>query len=85
MSSLPGGATITDELREGLHELYRGLHAAPELSMQEHRTAPVRRARSGGAAAVSEIRMPRSWLCRPRRQDGEKALSGGLLLEGGSA
>ena len=39
MSSLPGGATITDELREGLHELYRGLHAAPELSMQEHRTA----------------------------------------------
>lgn len=39
MTSLPGGATITEDLREGLQDLYRGLHAAPELSMQEHRTA----------------------------------------------
>lgn len=30
---------ITEELREELHHLYQALHAAPELSMQEHRTA----------------------------------------------
>jgi amidohydrolase len=30
---------IPAELRDDLHELYRGLHAAPELSMREHRTA----------------------------------------------
>ena len=28
-----------DELRDGLHALYRHLHAHPELSMQEHETA----------------------------------------------
>ncbi|WP_315276487.1 amidohydrolase [Kocuria carniphila] len=30
---------LTDDLRQRMHELYRELHAAPELSMQEHRTA----------------------------------------------
>jgi hippurate hydrolase len=30
---------ITEELREDLHRLYQALHQAPELSMQEHRTA----------------------------------------------
>ncbi|WP_028920920.1 amidohydrolase [Pseudonocardia acaciae] len=39
MTSLPVAAEISTELRDDLHELYRGLHAAPELSMQEHRTA----------------------------------------------
>src|SRR5699024_8441217 len=31
--------TITTESRADLHDLYRHLHAAPELSMQEHATA----------------------------------------------
>lgn len=31
--------TITTESRDDLHDLYRHLHAAPELSMQEHATA----------------------------------------------
>ncbi|HET6562004.1 MAG TPA: amidohydrolase [Marmoricola sp.] len=35
----PGGVQLTSELREELHTLYRRLHRAPELSMQEHRTA----------------------------------------------
>ena len=35
----PGGAPLTAELREDLHDLYRQLHRAPELSMQEHATA----------------------------------------------
>ncbi|MGH3585463.1 MAG: amidohydrolase, partial [Pseudonocardia sp.] len=30
---------ISPALQDELHALYRGLHAAPELSMQEHRTA----------------------------------------------
>lgn len=30
---------LTDEDTEEMHRLYRTLHAAPELSMQEHRTA----------------------------------------------
>jgi hippurate hydrolase len=30
---------VSDELQQDLHDLYRRLHAAPELSMQEHRTA----------------------------------------------
>lgn len=30
---------LTDDLRGRMHDLYRELHAAPELSMQEHRTA----------------------------------------------
>ncbi len=31
--------SISPDLREDLHDLYRRLHAAPELSMQEHATA----------------------------------------------
>jgi hippurate hydrolase len=38
-STLPGGVQLTSELREELHSLYRDLHRAPELSMQEHETA----------------------------------------------
>ena len=34
-----GGMQVPAELREQLHTLYRHLHGAPELSMQEHRTA----------------------------------------------
>lgn len=30
---------LTDELRTKMHDLYRHLHANPELSMQEHKTA----------------------------------------------
>jgi hypothetical protein len=37
------------------------------------------------AARGIEIRMPRSWLCRPRRGCGEKALRGAVLLGGWSA
>jgi amidohydrolase len=33
------GTTLTAELRGELHDLYRELHRAPELSMQEHATA----------------------------------------------
>ncbi|WP_298587044.1 amidohydrolase [uncultured Kocuria sp.] len=36
---------IPAELREDLHSLYRHLHGAPELSMQEHATAELIRAR----------------------------------------
>ncbi|MBO0847869.1 MAG: amidohydrolase, partial [Pseudonocardia sp.] len=39
MASPTSTAEIPPELRDDLHELYRGLHAAPELSMREHRTA----------------------------------------------
>ena len=35
----PHAAGLTAELREDLHDLYRHLHRAPELSMQEHATA----------------------------------------------
>lgn len=31
--------TLSAELQDSLHDLYRQLHAAPELSMQEHATA----------------------------------------------
>jgi len=34
-----GGVQLTAALREELHTLYRQLHRAPELSMQEHETA----------------------------------------------
>jgi amidohydrolase len=39
MTSVARETTISPELRDELHALYRHLHAAPELSMQEHRTA----------------------------------------------
>ncbi|MGR6964307.1 amidohydrolase [Geodermatophilus sp. URMC 61] len=39
MTSVTNGTRISPELRDELHALYRQLHAAPELSMQEHRTA----------------------------------------------
>ena len=37
MTDLP--IALTDELRTKMHDLYRYLHANPELSMQEHKTA----------------------------------------------
>ncbi|MBV6759063.1 amidohydrolase [Rhodococcus opacus] len=37
MITLP--IVLTDELRTKMHDLYRYLHANPELSMQEHKTA----------------------------------------------
>ncbi|MFD6061863.1 amidohydrolase [Rhodococcus wratislaviensis] len=37
MTDLP--IALTDELRTKMHDLYRHLHANPELSMQEHKTA----------------------------------------------
>ncbi|KAF0960355.1 amidohydrolase [Rhodococcus sp. T7] len=37
MTDMP--IALTDELRTKMHELYRYLHANPELSMQEHQTA----------------------------------------------
>jgi len=59
VDSVPG-------LREDLHALYRQLHAAPELSMQEHRTAALVRARMdelgfetrlcGGTGVVAVLR-----------------------------
>ncbi|WP_219414510.1 amidohydrolase [Pseudonocardia nigra] len=45
MTVLPAPLEIPAALREDLHALYRGLHAAPELSMQEHRTAELISAR----------------------------------------
>ncbi len=39
MTSVVDGTVVSPELRDELHALYRHLHAAPELSMQEHRTA----------------------------------------------
>ena len=39
---------VPAELREDLHELYRHLHRAPELSMQEHATADLIRDRMEG-------------------------------------
>ena len=54
------------ELREDLHTLYRHLHGAPELSMQEHATAELIRARMdalgcetfvcGGTGVVAVLR-----------------------------
>ena len=38
-ATTPAPALVGEELREDLHALYRRLHAAPELSMQEHATA----------------------------------------------
>ena len=32
---------VSDELQEQMHDLYRRLHAHPELSMQEHKTAGI--------------------------------------------
>ncbi|MFC0450594.1 amidohydrolase [Rhodococcus jostii] len=37
MTDMP--IALTDELRTKMHDLYRHLHANPELSMQEHKTA----------------------------------------------
>jgi amidohydrolase len=39
MTVHPAPLEISTALQDDLHALYRGLHAAPELSMQEHRTA----------------------------------------------
>lgn len=39
MTPLPAGVQISTELQDDLHALYRHLHGAPELSMQEHATA----------------------------------------------
>lgn len=39
MTSVTSDTRISPELRDELHALYRQLHADPELSMQEHRTA----------------------------------------------
>ncbi|GAA4416102.1 M20 family metallopeptidase [Georgenia halophila] len=57
---------ISTELRQELHELYRYLHGAPELSMQEHRTAALVIARMerlgyetfpcGGSGVVAVLR-----------------------------
>ncbi|MFD1210619.1 amidohydrolase [Arthrobacter sp. GCM10027362] len=61
-----GALALTDELRTGLHELYRHLHAHPELSMQEHRTAElieqhldglgIENFRCGGTGVVGVLR-----------------------------
>ncbi|GAA1754828.1 amidohydrolase [Kocuria aegyptia] len=61
--TVPG---ISAELREDLHTLYRRLHGAPELSMQEHATAGLIRARMdelgcetfvcGGTGVVAVLR-----------------------------
>ena len=48
MASLSVGTEISADLREDLHSLYYGLHAAPELSMQEHETAALIRERMEG-------------------------------------
>ncbi|MHA6628520.1 amidohydrolase [Pseudonocardia sichuanensis] len=45
MTVLPAPPQIPTALQDDLHALYRGLHAAPELSMQEHRTAALIRRR----------------------------------------
>ena len=60
------GLALTDELRAGLHELYKHLHAHPELSMQEHRTAElieqrldglgIENFRCGGTGVVGVLR-----------------------------
>ncbi len=57
---------ISTELREDLHTLYRHLHGAPELSMQEHATAALIRERMdelgcetfvcGGTGVVAVLR-----------------------------
>jgi amidohydrolase len=57
---------ISTELREDLHALYRRLHRAPELSMQEHATAELIQARMkaldcetflcGGTGVVAVLR-----------------------------
>lgn len=39
MHRSPTGLTITEDEQQRLHALYKELHACPELSMQEHRTA----------------------------------------------
>ncbi len=57
---------LTDELRQRMHELYRHLHAHPELSMQEHATATlieqrltalgIENFRCGGTGVVGVLR-----------------------------
>jgi len=42
------GLSLTEELRAELHGLYQHLHAHPELSMQEHRTAELIEQHLGG-------------------------------------
>ncbi|WP_144794360.1 amidohydrolase [Kocuria palustris] len=58
--------TLTDDQRTQMHDLYRRLHAHPELSMQEHRTAQlledalaelgIESFRCGGTGVVGIIR-----------------------------
>ncbi|EMY36259.1 metal-dependent amidase/aminoacylase/carboxypeptidase [Arthrobacter crystallopoietes BAB-32] len=60
------GLALTDGQRAGLHELYRHLHAHPELSMQEHHTAElierqldglgIENFRCGGTGVVGVLR-----------------------------
>lgn len=57
---------LTDELRRRMHQLYRELHASPELSMQEHATAAlleqrltalgIENFRCGGTGVVGVLR-----------------------------
>lgn len=66
MTTLPTAPEISTELQDDLHALYRGLHAAPELSMQEHRTSALIRRRMddlgfatflvGGTGVVAVLR-----------------------------
>jgi len=63
---LPGRPDLPAELREELHTLYKHLHGAPELSMQEHATAELIRQRMealgcetflcGGTGVVAVLR-----------------------------
>jgi amidohydrolase len=66
MASPSVAPEISAELRNDLHALYRDLHAAPELSMQEHATAALIRQRMddlgletfvvGGTGVVAVLR-----------------------------
>ena len=65
ITTLPAPA-LTDEQRAEMHDLYRHLHANPELSMQEHRTSAliqaeleetgIRTVRCGGTGVVGILR-----------------------------
>jgi len=65
ITTLPAPA-LTDEQRAEMHDLYRHLHANPELSMQEHRTSALIQAeleetgigtfRCGGTGVVGILR-----------------------------
>ena len=68
---------LSPQLREQMHELYRHLHAHPELSMQEHRTAALiedelvslgaETNRCGDTGVVVGMGRSRSVLCSSRR------------------